>query len=596
MALDLGIFLQGAGSSNKVKVTDNDALAQYLKDKITSVDSSVTITERDNGSVETLDLSVAGGSDTNIANTNLTQDGHRTLTQDGYDLIFDEGLAVGTSALDSSAYLEIGGGSKGLLIPRVTTPQMDAIVLPAINLLVFNTDLEALYRHDGSNWVALSAGYGIIEVFINGESGVPTYYADLPTALNTVKTGDKNCTVRLYSDIELTSQLDITAAAGFDFRSLTIDLNGFKIYNHQANGDDMILFSFENTSSEEQELVFINGYLERLNATASAYTLFAVNTWGGLRMSNCVVYNDNYAAAYLQFNEGLSAVSNVFQDLGGSYFITSSSSDYALRLQEGKFKNFSAYNIGTYRALVTSASIVQDFYTESASDYAFYILNGTIASHFTTVSNSGIALLLANNSEVSQCSHFIARSSSSYAIFGSNNGDVFSNFDAVSESNIAVYYSADAYFSNGTAKTNTGTYAMSIGGTGGVTCENVTALSVGSGSALQIRSGGVWANNCSFTSLGGDVVVSAGDLIASNCTFRSRWNNASGHAVTLNSSNDTFVNCTFEVTNASANCLYASIARTVDASNNVMIGATTPINANVTVNASTDLGNGNRQI
>ena len=44
MALDLGIFLEGSQSTFKVKVSENDAQAQFLLDKLTSSDGSVTIT------------------------------------------------------------------------------------------------------------------------------------------------------------------------------------------------------------------------------------------------------------------------------------------------------------------------------------------------------------------------------------------------------------------------------------------------------------------------------------------------------------------------------------------------------------------------
>ena len=62
MALDLGIFLEGSQSTFKVKVSENDAQAQFLLDKLTSSDGSVTITETNDGGIETIDLvATAGG-------------------------------------------------------------------------------------------------------------------------------------------------------------------------------------------------------------------------------------------------------------------------------------------------------------------------------------------------------------------------------------------------------------------------------------------------------------------------------------------------------------------------------------------------------
>lgn len=90
MALDLGIFLEGAQSTFKVKVSENDAQAQYLIDKLISSDGSVTITETNDGGIETIDLTTSGGS------------GSSPLTKKGDLYTFDTAdasLAVGSDGL-----------------------------------------------------------------------------------------------------------------------------------------------------------------------------------------------------------------------------------------------------------------------------------------------------------------------------------------------------------------------------------------------------------------------------------------------------------------------------------------------------------------
>ena len=56
-------------------------------------------------------------------------------------------LKVGTSPglLSTSAVFEAASTTKGALIPRMTTAQMNAIASPALGLLVFNTDANCLY-------------------------------------------------------------------------------------------------------------------------------------------------------------------------------------------------------------------------------------------------------------------------------------------------------------------------------------------------------------------------------------------------------------------------------------------------------------------
>jgi hypothetical protein len=58
--LDLGVFLVN-NSEYKVRVSENDSQPNYLINKFTSSDSSVTITETNDGGVETIDLLAGGG-------------------------------------------------------------------------------------------------------------------------------------------------------------------------------------------------------------------------------------------------------------------------------------------------------------------------------------------------------------------------------------------------------------------------------------------------------------------------------------------------------------------------------------------------------
>ncbi|MBU0763477.1 MAG: hypothetical protein KJ607_01440 [Bacteroidetes bacterium] len=58
---------------------------------------------------------------------------------------------------DTSAMLDVKSTTKGMLIPRVTTAQRNAISSPAEGLLVFDTDQGNFYFHNGSEWISLSS-------------------------------------------------------------------------------------------------------------------------------------------------------------------------------------------------------------------------------------------------------------------------------------------------------------------------------------------------------------------------------------------------------------------------------------------------------
>ncbi len=53
---------------------------------------------------------------------------------------------------DGSAILETKSNSKGLLLPRMTTDQRDAISSPATSLIIYNTDDSQLEIYDGTAW------------------------------------------------------------------------------------------------------------------------------------------------------------------------------------------------------------------------------------------------------------------------------------------------------------------------------------------------------------------------------------------------------------------------------------------------------------
>ena len=69
-------------------------------------------------------------------------------------------LALGTQVVDASAKLQINSTNSGLLPPRMTTAQRNAISSPATGLIVFDTDIDSLYIKQTNNWSQLNSGAG----------------------------------------------------------------------------------------------------------------------------------------------------------------------------------------------------------------------------------------------------------------------------------------------------------------------------------------------------------------------------------------------------------------------------------------------------
>jgi hypothetical protein len=67
-------------------------------------------------------------------------------------------VGIGTTNPEISAALEINSTERGLLIPRMTQAQRNAIVSPATGLMIFQTDnTTGFYYHNGSSWASVSA-------------------------------------------------------------------------------------------------------------------------------------------------------------------------------------------------------------------------------------------------------------------------------------------------------------------------------------------------------------------------------------------------------------------------------------------------------
>src|ERR1043165_1079231 len=66
---------------------------------------------------------------------------------------------IGTTTPNASSLLEVKSTSKGVLIPRMTQTQRNAIASPIEGLLIYQTDHTAgFYYYSGSAWTAVSKG------------------------------------------------------------------------------------------------------------------------------------------------------------------------------------------------------------------------------------------------------------------------------------------------------------------------------------------------------------------------------------------------------------------------------------------------------
>lgn len=68
-----------------------------------------------------------------------------------------QNVGIGTATPDASAQLDVSSTTKGMLAPRMTMAQRDAITSPATGLLIFQTDnTPGFYYFNGTVWAAIT--------------------------------------------------------------------------------------------------------------------------------------------------------------------------------------------------------------------------------------------------------------------------------------------------------------------------------------------------------------------------------------------------------------------------------------------------------
>lgn len=98
-------------------------------------------------------------------------------------------VGIGTSSPNSKAVLDISSTTKGMLPPRMSIGERDAIANPPEGLLIFNTTTKTIQCFDGTSWTSLTSAqkhyvgenYGggvVFYTYDNGQHGLIAASAD----------------------------------------------------------------------------------------------------------------------------------------------------------------------------------------------------------------------------------------------------------------------------------------------------------------------------------------------------------------------------------------------------------------------------------
>jgi len=137
----------------------------------------------------------------------------------------DGSVGIGTLVPDASALLDMSSTSKGVLVPRMTVVQRDAILLPAHGLLLFNTSTERFEYNAGTagqpQWRPLLAtvdASGVVgDVLTSQGPGLPPQWiglAELVDGRAWRMGGNANPTSTVLGNLRTAGEVDLSIRAG----------------------------------------------------------------------------------------------------------------------------------------------------------------------------------------------------------------------------------------------------------------------------------------------------------------------------------------------------------------------------------------------
>ena len=78
-------------------------------------------------------------------------------TQSGRGNVIDNsGFGVGVSSVNTKAIMEVSSSSQGILVPRLTTTQINGITTPPSSLMAYNSDTNKYMYYNVNKWVNVS--------------------------------------------------------------------------------------------------------------------------------------------------------------------------------------------------------------------------------------------------------------------------------------------------------------------------------------------------------------------------------------------------------------------------------------------------------
>lgn len=259
-------------------------------------------------------------------------------------------VGIGTTTPDASSIFEMKSEQQGLLIPRMTTLEREAILNPANSLLVYDSDLNSYFYYDAivaSSWIRISSDKQARDKHVLVKSE-----ADFPPAVGGVITLDTGTLYEINGTINLSAPINLNDAyiAGLDTNEDILSSSGTV---------------FSGTSG---------GSIRNITITGGG-TAFNITGGGSLIIQSTII--TGIASVGTVSNLGL-YFGNIIQYLNNSNGITYSDIRNLLLSNQGWFSD----NSGTFETFTGTFDLIEK------------------VSGFSTVSGAAVGMDFSNNPSV----------------------------------------------------------------------------------------------------------------------------------------------------------------------------------------------------
>jgi hypothetical protein len=147
-------------------------------------------------------------------------------------------MAINGETPASTAALDITSTSRGLLIPRMTTSQRNAISSPATQLIVANSDDKTIDMYNGTSWNTIAGGFSR-SLTAYRLMGSTIQAEPIPSLANINSSGGITSTRSYYNAILVDKEITITGVTWYQvtqgvYTNVSTDVNQVGLYSYSG--------------------------------------------------------------------------------------------------------------------------------------------------------------------------------------------------------------------------------------------------------------------------------------------------------------------------------------------------------------------------